>query len=341
MTPNRGSHGKLHRTTTILSHARRRGGCVPLTAGAQQPERLRRIGILMNRAADNPEGQDRIAAFHQGLQVLGWSVGRNVRIDTRWGEDDADRERKYATELVVLAPDIILASGTLSVAALQQVSRALPIVFAAVTDPVGAGFVDSLARPGGNANGFMIYEYSLSAKWLELLKQIAPSVTRVAVIRNSDNPAGMAVFGAIQNAAQSLGFEVSPVSVSVRDAGEFERIIAAFARSPNGGLVVTQTASAVQRDLIITVAARYKLPAVYGVYNVTGSGGLISYGVDVVDQFRQAAGYVDRILKGEKPANLPVQAPTKYQLVINLKTAKALGLEVPQTLLARADEVIE
>jgi putative tryptophan/tyrosine transport system substrate-binding protein len=314
---------------------------VPLTAGAQQPERLRRIGILMNRAADNPEGQDRIAAFHQGLQVLGWSVGRNVRIDTRWGEDDADRERKYATELVVLAPDIILASGTLSVAALQQVSRALPIVFAAVTDPVGAGFVDSLARPGGNANGFMIYEYSLSAKWLELLKQIAPSVTRVAVIRNSDNPAGMAVFGAIQNAAQSLGVEVSPVSVSVRDAGEFERIIAAFARSPNGGLVVTQTASAVQRDLIITVAARYKLPAVYGVYNVTGSGGLISYGVDVVDQFRQAAGYVDRILKGEKPANLPVQAPTKYQLVINLKTAKALGLEVPQTLLARADEVIE
>jgi putative tryptophan/tyrosine transport system substrate-binding protein len=334
----------------MASHIERRkflaalGGAAiawPLAARAQQPERLRRIGILMNRAADNPEGQDRIAAFHQGLQVLGWSVGRNVRIDTRWGEDDADRERKYATELVVLAPDIILASGTLSVAALQQVSRALPIVFAAVTDPVGAGFVDSLARPGGNATGFMIYEYSLSAKWLELLKQIAPSVTRVAVIRNSDNPAGMAVFGAIQNAAQSLGVEVSPVSVSVRDAGEFERIIAAFARPPNGGLVVTQTASAVQRDLIITVAARYKLPAVYGVYNVTGSGGLISYGVDVVDQFRQAAGYVDRILKGEKPANLPVQAPTKYQLVINLKTAKALGLEVPQTLLARADEVIE
>jgi ABC-type uncharacterized transport system substrate-binding protein len=314
----------------------------PLTAGAQQPERLRRIGILMNRAADNPEGQDRIAAFHQGLQVLGWSVGRNVRIDTRWGEDDADRERKYATELVVLAPDIILASGTLSVAALQQVSRALPIVFAAVTDPVGAGFVDSLARPGGNATGFMIYEYSLSAKWLELLKQIAPTVTRVAVIRNSDNPAGLAVFGAIQNAAQSLGVEVSPVSVSVRDAGEFERTIAAFARSPNGGLVVTQTASAIQRDLITTVAARYKLPAVYSLsINVTGSGGLISYGPDVVDQFRQAAGYVDRILKGEKPADLPVQAPTKYYLVINLKTARALGLDVPPTLLARAKEVIE
>jgi putative tryptophan/tyrosine transport system substrate-binding protein len=335
----------------MASHIERRkflaalGGAAiawPLAARAQQPERLRRIGILMNRAADNPEGQDRIAAFHQGLQVLGWSVGRNVRIDTRWGEDDADRERKYATELVVLAPDIILASGTLSVAALQQVSRALPIVFAAVTDPVGAGFVDSLARPGGNATGFMIYEYSLSAKWLELLKQIAPSVTRVAVIRNSDNPAGMAVFGAIQNAAQSLGVEVSPVSVSVRDAGEFERIIAAFARSPNGGLVVTQTASAVQRDLIITVAARYKLPAVYSLsWNVSASGGLISYGPDVVDQFRQAAGYVDRILKGEKPADLPVQAPTKYQLVINLKVAKALGLEVPPTLLARADEVIE
>jgi putative ABC transport system substrate-binding protein len=248
----------------------------PLAARAQQPERVRRIGVLMNRAADNPEGQDRLAAFHQGLQELGWSVGRNVRIDTRWGEDDADRERKYAAELVALAPDLILTSGTLSVAALQHVSRTLPIVFAAVTDPVGAGFVDSLARPGGNATGFMIYEYSLSAKWLELLKQIAPSVTRVAVIRNPDNPAGMAVFGAIQNAAQSLGVEVSPVSVSVRDAGEFERIIATFARSPNGGLVVTQTASAVQRDLIITVAARYKLPAVYSLsYNVTSSGGCL------------------------------------------------------------------
>jgi putative ABC transport system substrate-binding protein len=283
----------------------------------------------MNRAADNPEGQDRIAAFHQGLQELGWSVGRNVRIDTRWGEDDAERERKYATELVALAPDIILASGTVSVAALQQVSRALPIVFAGVTDPVGAGFVNSLARPGGNATGFMIYEYSLSAKWLELLKQIAPSVTRVAVL------------GAIQNAAQSLSVEVSPVGVSVRDAGELERIIAAFARSPNGGLVVTQTASAIQRDLIITVAARYKLPAVYSLsYNVPG-GALISYGPDVVAQFRQAAGYVDRILKGEKPADLPVQAPTKYHLVINLKTARALGLQFPPKLLAIADEVIE
>ena len=320
------------------------GGAVawPLAAKAQQPQRVRHIGVLMNRAADNAEGQERLAAFHQGLQELGWSVGRNVRIDTRWGEDDAERERKYAAELVALAPDLILASGTLSVAALQQVSRTLPIVFAGVTDPVGAGFVDNLARPGRNATGFMIYEYSLSAKWPELLKQIAPNVKRVAVIRNSDNPAGLAVFGAIQNAAQSLGMEVSPVSVSVRDAGEFERLIAAFARSPNGGLVVTQTASAIQRDLITTVAARYKLPAVYSLsLNVTASGGLISYGPDVVDQFRQAASYVDRILKGEKPADLPVQAPTKYQLVINLKTANALGLTVPPTLLATADEVIE
>ena len=313
----------------------------PMAARAQQPDRMRRIGLLMNRTADNPEGQDRIAAFHQGLQELGWSVGRNVRIDTRWGGDDAERERKYATELVALTPDVILASGTLSVTSLQQVSRALPIVFAGVTDPIGAGFVNSLARPGGNATGFMIYEYSLSAKWLELLKQIAPAVTRVAVIRNSDNPAGMAIFGAIQNAAQSLGVEVSPVGVSVHDAGEFDRIIAGFARSPNGGLVVTQTASAIQRDLIITVAARHKLPAVYSLsYNVP-SGALISYGPDVVAQFRQAAGYVDRILKGEKPADLPVQAPTKYHLVVNLKTATALGLEVSQTLLARADEVIE
>jgi putative ABC transport system substrate-binding protein len=314
----------------------------PLAARAQQADRMRRIGLLMNRAADNPEGQDRIAAFHQGLQELGWSVGRNVRIDTRWGEDDVDRERKYATELIALAPEVILASGSLSVAALQHLSRTLPIVFAAVTDPVGAGFVDSLARPGGNITGFMLYEYSLSVKWLELLKQIAPSVTRVAVIRNSDLPAGMALFGAVQNAAQSLGVEVSPVSVSVRDAGELERIIAAFARSPNGGLVVTPGATAVQRDLIITLAARYKLPAVYSLsYNVTGSGGLISYGPNVVDQFRQAASYVDRILKGEKPADLPVQAPTKYQLVINLKTAKALGLKVSPALLAGADEVVE
>ena len=292
----------------------------------------------MNRAADDPDAQARITAFRQRLQQLGWTDGSNIQIDTRWGEDDVDRERKGAAELVALAPDIILASGTLSVAELQKVSRTLPIVFAAVTDPVGAGFVDSLARPGGNATGFMIYEYCLSAKWLEVIKQIAPNVTRVAVIRNPANPAGIAVFGAIQNAAQSVGVEVSPVSI--RGADETERTLAAFARSPNGGLIVTPTV-AVHRDLIITLAARYKLPAVYTLrYMVTG-GGLISYGPALVEQFRQAAEYVDRILNREKPANLPVQAPTKYELVINLKTAKALGLDVPPTLLARADEVIE
>jgi len=294
----------------------------------------------MNRAADDPDGQGRLAAFEYGLQELGWSSGSNAQIDIRWGEDEVDRARRDAAELVALAPDIVLASGTVSVAALQNVSRALPIVFAAVTDPVGASFVDSLSRPGGNATGFMIYEYSLSAKWLELLKQIAPSVTRVAVIRNPVNPAGIAVFGAIQNAAQSLGVEVSPVGI--RD-GETERILAAFARFPNGGLIVSPTAISVHRDrdLIITLAARYKLPAVYTLRYAVTVGGLISYGPDILDQYRRAAGYVDRIRKGEKAADLPVQAPTKYELVINLKTAKAIGLEVPATVLARADEVIE
>jgi len=311
----------------------------PLTANAQ-PERLRRIGVLMNRAADNPEGQDRLAAFNQGLQELGWGVGRNVLIDTRWSEDNADRSAKYAAELVTLAPDMILASGTLAVTALQHINRTLPIVFAAVADPVGAGLVDSLARPGGNATGFMSYEYSLATKWLELLKEIAPSVTRVGVIRNAANPAGIAAFSAIQNAAQSFGLEVSPINV--RDPREIERSVAALARSPNGGLIVTQTASAtLYRDLIIAVAARQKLPAVHGNrYDVT-AGGLISYANDMLDQFRQAAAYVDRILKGAKPAEMPVQAPTKYQLMINLKTARALGLTVPLTLLARADEVVE
>jgi putative tryptophan/tyrosine transport system substrate-binding protein len=312
----------------------------PLAVNAQQPERLRRIGILMNRAPDNPEGQDRLAAFHQGLQELGWSVGRNVRIETRWSEDNADQTVKHAVGLVALAPDIVLASGTLAVTALQHITRTLPIVFASVADPVGAGIVDSLAHPGGNATGFMVYEYNLAAKWMELLKEIAPRVTRVAIIRNAANPAGVAAFGALQNAAQSLGVQASPINV--RDAREIERSIEAFARSPNGGLVVTQTASAtVYRDVIIAAAARHKLPAVYALrYDATG-GGLISYGPDIVDQFRQAAAYVDRILKGEKPADLPVQAPTKYELVINLKTAKALGLEIPATVLARADEVIE
>jgi putative ABC transport system substrate-binding protein len=309
----------------------------PLAARAQQSNRMRRIGVLMNRAADNAEGQARLAAFQQGLQQLGWIDGRNVRIDMRWGEDDAGRERKYAAELVALAPDVIFVAGTLGVAALQNFSRTLPIVFASVTDPVGAGFVDSLAQPGGNATGFMIYEYSLGSKWLQLLKEIAPGVTRVGIVRNAANPAGVAVFSALQNAAQSFGIDARPINT--RDPAEIERSVQVFA-GPNSGLIVTPSTS-LHRDLIIAAAARYKLPAVYGNrYDVT-AGGLISYANDIVDQFREAATYVDRVLKGEKPADLPVQAPTKYALVINLKTAKALGLAVPQTLIAQADEVIE
>jgi putative ABC transport system substrate-binding protein len=312
----------------------------PLAARAQQSERMRRVGVLMNRTTDDPAGQASVAAFQKSLQQLGWSDGRNVRFDIRWGANDDERDRRDAAELVGLAPDVILAGGTLGVAALQRVARSLPIVFVGVTDPVGAGLVDTLARPGGNVTGFMLFEYSSSGKWLELLKQIAPRLTRAAVLRDSTNPAGIAQFGAIQAAAQSLGVEVSPVSV--RDAGEIERAVAAFARSANGGLIVTGSASAsVHHDLIVTLAAKYKLPAIYSNrYLVTG-GGLISYGVDLVDQYRNAASYVDRILKGEKPADLPVQAPTKYELVINVKTAKALGIDVPTTLLARADEVIE
>jgi putative ABC transport system substrate-binding protein len=315
-------------------------GAWPLVARAQQPEQMRRIGVLMNRAAGDPEGEARLVAFQQSLQQLGWSDGRNMRIDIRWGEDDVDRERKYAVELVALAPDVILAAGTVGVTALQHVTRTLPIVFVGVGDPVGAGIVDSLARPGGNTTGFMVYEYSLSGKWVELLKQIAPLVTRVAVFRDPASPAGIGQFSAIQAVAQSLGVEANPVTM--RDAGEIERTVAAFARSANGGLIVTPNGwVSLHRDLIITLAARHKLPAVYPFrYMVTG-GGLISYAPDWVDQYRPAAGYVDRILKGEKPADLPVQAPTKYELVINLKTAKTLGLDVPPMLLARADEVIE
>jgi len=312
----------------------------PLVARAQQPERVRRIGVLMNRAADNPDGQARLAAFQQTLQQLGWSEGRNVRIDIRWGADDVERERRYAAELIGLAPDIILAGGTLSMAALQQTGRSVPIVFAAIADPVGAGFVDSLARPGGNVTGFMAFEYSLSGKWLELLKEIAPSVKRAAVLRDAANPLGIGQFSVIQAAAPSFGVEVN--AINVRDAGEIERAVAAFARSPNGGLVVTTSATAtVHNDLIIKLAARHKLPAVYGNrFSVTG-GGLVSYAPDYVDQYRDAAGYVDRILKGEKPADLPVQQATKIELLINLKTAKALGLSVPLSLRGRADEVIE
>ena len=314
----------------------------PVVARAQPSEGMRLIGVLMNRAADDPQGQARVATFKQALQQLGWTEGRNVRIDTRWGADDVERERGYAAELVALAPDIVLASGTLSVTALQHVSRTLPIVFVGVTDPVGAGFVDSLARPGGNVTGFMIYEYNLSGKWLELLKQIAPSITRVVVIRNPDNPVGVAVFSALRAAAQPLRVEVSPVD-SRRNADEIERAITAFARSPNGGLILTPNAAAMPAhySLIVKLAARYKLPAVYPFPEMVTNGGLMSYGPDVIDQCRRAAEYVDRILKGEKPGELPVQQATKFELRINLKTAKALGLEVPNTLIGRADEVIE
>jgi putative tryptophan/tyrosine transport system substrate-binding protein len=312
----------------------------PLTTHAQQGERMRRIGVLMPRAANDPESLARIAAFQQGLQQWGWTEGRNVRIDTQWAGGSAEAIRKHSAELAALAPDIILAHGGATVGPLLTATSAVPIVFVSVTDPVGAGFVDNLARPGGNATGFILFEYTLSGKWLELLKQIAPGVTRAAVLRDAALGAGPGQFGVIQAVAPSLGVEVSPVNV--RDAGEIERTVAAFARSSNGGLIVTGSAlTAVHRDLIVTLADRHKLPAVYFERRFVTDGGLISYGPDVVDQYRRAAGYVDRILKGEKPADLPVQAPTKYELVLNLKTAKALGLDVPPMLLARADEVIE
>ena len=318
------------------------GGAVawPAMAGAQQAERMRLIGVLLPATGDEAEMQARIAAFHQGLQQSGWTIGRNVRIDTRWATTDAAEIRKHAAELAALAPDVILAHAATTVGPLLQATRTVPIVFPAVVDPVGAGFVDSLARPGGNATGFMNYEYSLSGKWLELLKQIAPSVTRVAVLRNAATASGPGQFAAIQAVAPSLGVEANPVNV--RDAGEIERAVAAFARAPNGGLIVTASpAAALHRELIISLAARHKLPAVYFERPFVAAGGLISYGPDQIDMYRRAAGYVDRILKGEKPADLPVQAPTKYELVINLKTVKALGLAVPQTLRASADEVIE
>ena len=313
----------------------------PLAARAQQPERMRRIGVLLALAADDPYGQAQVAAFQQALQQLGWNDGRNVRIDIRWDESDADRARRYAQELVALAPDIFLAGGTISLGALQHVTRALPIVFAVVADPIGAGFVDSLSRPGGNITGFMVFEYGFSGKWLELLKQIAPQVTRAAVIRDPALSFAIGVFGAIQAVAPALGVEVT--SIGVHDIGDIERAVEAFARSANGGLIVTGTATmpVVTRDLIIMLAARHKLPAVYPYRDMVTAGGFVSYGTDSVDMFRRAAGYVDRILKGAKPADLPVQAPTKYELVVNLKTARAIGLDVPASVLARADEVIE
>jgi putative ABC transport system substrate-binding protein len=312
----------------------------PLAARAQQGERMRRISVLMNLSADDPEGQARIAAFHQGLQEWGWTLGRNARIDVRWGAVDAYNSRRYAAELVALMPDVILAAASAAMGALQQTTHTVPIVFATIIDPVGAGFVESLAHPGGNVTGFMQFEYSLSGKWLELLKEIAPGVTRAAVLRDPAVGSGTGQYAIIQAVAQSLGVELRPMDV--RDPGEIERAIVAFARVPNGGLIIVGAPSAVvHRNLIITLAARHRLPAVYPVPYFARTGGLISYGPDSIDPYRRAAGYVDRILKGEKPADLPVQAPTKYELVINLKTAKALGLEVPPSLLARADEVIE
>jgi ABC-type uncharacterized transport system substrate-binding protein len=312
----------------------------PRAAGAQQSERMRRIGVLMNLAADDAEGQARIAAFRQGLQQLGWTDGGNVRIDYRWAAGDAGRFQRYAEELLALAPDVILASAAPSVQALQRATRTVPIVFANVGDPVASGFVQSLARPGGNATGFMQFEFSLSGKWLELLKQVAPDVTRAAVLRDPEVGTGTSQFAVIQAMAPLLRIEVNPVNV--RDPSEISRAVEAFARSPNGGLIVTASSMAVRhRDLITMLAARHRLPAVYSFRPFVAAGGLMSYGIDQIDPYRQAAGYVDRILKGEKPADLPVQQPTKFELVINLKTAKALGLEVPPTLLVRADEVIE
>jgi ABC-type uncharacterized transport system substrate-binding protein len=296
--------------------------------------------VLTPLAAEDPEHKARLAAFAQELQQLGWAVGRNVRIDTRAGANDVDRARGYAAELVALAPDVILATGGSVVGPLIKVTRSVPIVFTQTPDPVGAGFVDSLARPGGNATGFTLFEYGTSGKWLELLKEIAPGVTRAAVLRDAAIPQGSGQFGAIQSVAPSFGVELRPVDV--HDAGEIERAVAAFAQSSNGGLIVTASGLAnVHRELIIALAARYRLPAVYFHRLFVPAGGMISYGPNSIDPHRRAAVYVDRILKGEKPAELPVQAPTKYELVINLKTAKALGIEVPPLLLARADEVIE
>jgi putative ABC transport system substrate-binding protein len=312
----------------------------PLAARAQQGERVRRIGVLMGIAADDAAGQARLAAFLQGLAQLGWIDGRNVRIDFRWGGGDAERNRGLAAELVGLAPDVIMAHSSAAVAPLLQQSRSIPIVFTVVADAVGAGYVDSMARPGGNATGFINWEYSIGGKWLELLKEIAPGATRVAVLRDASAAVGPGQFGAIQAVAPSLGIELRPVDV--RDPREIERSITTFAQGSNGGLIVTGSAPAtVHRKVIIALAARHKLPAVYVNRFFAVDGGLVSYGPDFIDQLRRAASYVDRILRGEKPADLPVQAPTKYELVINLKTAKALGLTMPDTVLARADEVIE
>jgi putative ABC transport system substrate-binding protein len=312
----------------------------PLAARAQQPERMRRIGVLMFFEEDDPQSMLRVGAFLEGLQRLNWIKGDNVQIDIRWGAADTERSRRYAAQLIALAPDVILAQASSATAALREATRTLPVVFVNVTDPVGAGYIASLARPGGNATGFTYLEYGISGKWLELLKEIAPRVTRAAVLRDPSLAVGIGQLGAIQSVAPSLRIETSPIDD--RDAGEIERTITDFARTPNGGVVVGAGAGGlVNRKLIITLAAQHKLPAVYFQSSFVEDGGLLSYGPDGVDGFRKAALYVDRILKGEKPADLPVQAPTKYEMAINLKTAKALGLTVPPALLARADEVIE
>ena len=312
----------------------------PIAARAQQPEQMRRVVVLMSTGEDDPQDATRLAAFERGLQELGWVIGRNLNIDYRWAAGDPDSLRKYATELRVLAPDAIVASGTQAFTAAQQTTRTVPIVFVNIVDPVSSGFVSSLAQPGGNATGFLMFEYATSAKWVELLKQIAPGVMRAAVLRDIGAASGSGQLGAIQSAASQLGLEIRPLGM--RDASEIEHGISDFARGSNGGLIVTASVPArVHLKLIIGLADQYRLPAVYFGRVAVDAGGLISYGPSTIDSFRFAAGYVDRILKGEKPSVLPVQAPTKYELVIHLKTAKALGLEVPPTLLARADEVIE
>jgi putative ABC transport system substrate-binding protein len=312
----------------------------PLAARAEQADRVRRLGVLQPLPVDHPDAQARHTAFLEALRQLGWTDGRNLRIEARWSAGDPAITRKHAAELVALAPDIIVAIGSAGAAAMLQATRSVPIVFVIVPDPVGSGFVESLAQPGGNATGFMMFEYDLSAKWLELLKQIAPGVTRAAVLRDAALTAGIGQFAVIQSVARSVGVDVR--AINLRDAAELERSIAAFAQAPNGGLILTASAlSAIHRDLIISLAARFKLPTTYQERSYVAAGGLVSYGPNFLDQHRRAASYVDRILRGEKPSDLPVQVPTKYELVINLKTAKALGLDIPPTVLARADEVIE
>ena len=311
----------------------------PVASKAQQGERVRRVGILNILGSDDPEGQARRAVFEQTLEQLGWTVGRDLKIETRQVGSDKDRLRRYAAELVALAPDVIFSIGSLPVASLQQATRTIPIVFMNVTDPVGAGIVESMAHPGGNITGFSNFEYTMSGKWAELLKQIAPNVTRALVFRDPTSAAGIGQFAAVRSVAQSFGVELTPVNV--RDTDEIERAVVTFARSGNGGVIVTTGGTAAHRKLFISLAARHKLPSVYPYRYYAIDGGLISYGPNTHDPVRRAAGYVDRILKGEKPADMPVQAPTKFELVVNLKTAKALGLTIPQSLLATADEVIE